>query len=53
MSLVEAAEHIQIVEGCDSMEALRQLKSEMGDGTVKIRWKPTKRRPTTSPMESA
>ena len=38
MSLVEAVEHIRIVEGCDSIEALRQLKSEIGDGMVQIRW---------------
>ena len=38
MSLVEAVEHIRIVQGCDSIEALRQLKSEIGDGMVQIRW---------------
>jgi hypothetical protein len=38
MSLVEAVEHIRIVEGCDSIEALRQLKTEIGDGMVQIRW---------------
>jgi hypothetical protein len=38
MSLVEAAEHIRIVEDCDSIEALRQLKKEIGDGMVPVQW---------------
>jgi hypothetical protein len=38
MSLVEAAEHIRIAEDCDSMEALRQLKKEIGDGMVPVQW---------------
>ena len=38
MSLVEAAEHIRIVEDCDSIEALAQLKKEIGDGMVPVQW---------------
>ncbi len=38
MSLVEAAEHIQMSQHCDSIEALRQLKREISDGLVPVRW---------------
>ena len=38
MTLVEAIEHIRISEACNSLEALRQLKNEIGDGMIPIRW---------------
>jgi hypothetical protein len=38
MTLVRAIEHIQVVEKCDSVEALRQLKEEIADQTVGIMW---------------
>jgi len=38
MSLVEAVEHIRINQYCDSIEALRQLKREMRDGTIPVQW---------------
>ncbi len=38
MSLVEAIEHIRMSEHCDSLEALRQLKKEIGDGMVRVQW---------------
>lgn len=38
MSLVEAIDHIQIVQRCDSIEALRQLKRELQDGMVRAKW---------------
>ncbi len=38
MSLVEAIEHIRMSQHCDSVEALRQLKREMGDGMVGVQW---------------
>jgi hypothetical protein len=38
MSLVEATDHIRIEEDCDSIEALRQLKKEIGDGMVPVQW---------------
>jgi hypothetical protein len=38
MSLVEAAEQIRIEEDCESIEALRQLKKEIGDGMVPVQW---------------
>jgi hypothetical protein len=38
MTLVSAEEHIEVLQNCDSVEALRQLKEEIGDGTVKVRW---------------
>jgi len=38
MSLVEAAEHIQMSQHCGSVEALRQLKREIGDGMVPVQW---------------
>jgi hypothetical protein len=38
MTLVEAIEHIRMSEACDSPEALRQLKNEIGDGMTPIRW---------------
>lgn len=38
MSLVEAVEHIRIVEDCDSIKALFQLKTEIGDGIVRVQW---------------
>jgi hypothetical protein len=38
MTLVEAIEHICILEDCDSMEALRQFKEEIADGMVPVRW---------------
>ena len=39
VSLVEAVEYIQIVEGCNAIYGLRQLKDEIGDGLVAIQWK--------------
>jgi hypothetical protein len=42
MSLVEAIEHIRMSQHCDSVEALRQLKREMGDGTVGVQWETSK-----------
>jgi len=38
MTLVSAEEHIEVSQNCDSVEALRQLKEEIGDGVVKVRW---------------
>jgi hypothetical protein len=38
MCLVEAVEYIRIVENCDSLQALRQLKREIGDGMVRLKW---------------
>jgi hypothetical protein len=38
MTLVSAEEHIEALQNCDSVEALRQLKEEIGDGIVKVRW---------------
>jgi hypothetical protein len=38
-TLVEAVDHIRVVEDCDSIEALKQLKTEIGDGTVPVRWR--------------
>ena len=38
MTLVSAEEHIEASQSCDSVEALRQLKEEIGDGIVKVRW---------------
>jgi hypothetical protein len=38
MNLVEAVEHIQLMQTCDSVEALRQLKAEIGGGLVQIIW---------------
>jgi hypothetical protein len=38
MTLVSAEEHIEVSQSCDSVEALRQLKEEIGDGIVKVRW---------------
>jgi len=38
MTLVSAEEHIEVLQHCDSIEALRQLKEEIGDGVVKVRW---------------
>jgi hypothetical protein len=38
MTLVSAEEHIEVLQNCDSVEALRQLKEEIGDGIVKVRW---------------
>ena len=39
MSLVEATEHIRLSQRCNSIEALRQLKREMCDGMVRVRWR--------------
>jgi hypothetical protein len=38
MTLVSAEEHIEVSQNCDSVEALQQLKEEIGDGVVKVRW---------------
>jgi hypothetical protein len=38
MTLVDAEEHIEILQKCDSVEALRQLKEEIGDGIVAVKW---------------
>jgi hypothetical protein len=38
MTLVEAIEHIRISHACDSLEALRQLKDEVGDGMIRVGW---------------
>jgi hypothetical protein len=38
MTLVRAIEHIQVAENCDTVEALRQLKQEIGDRAVGIKW---------------
>jgi hypothetical protein len=38
MTLVEAEEHIEVLQDCDSVEALRQLKEEIGDGIVAVKW---------------
>ena len=38
MTLVQAVEHVQLLENCDSVEALRQLKIEIGDGLVHLEW---------------
>src|SRR5208283_2917403 len=38
MSLVEAVEHIRMSQRCNSVEALRQLKGEIGDGMVRVQW---------------
>ena len=38
MTLVEAEEHIEVLQKCDSFEALRQLKEEIGDGMVAMKW---------------
>jgi hypothetical protein len=38
MSLVEATDHIQIAQHCDSIEALSQLKRELRDGMVEVKW---------------
>ena len=38
MSLVEAIGHIRMSQHCNSVEALRQLKREMGDGMVRAQW---------------
>jgi hypothetical protein len=38
MSLVEAIEHIQIAQHCDSIEGLSQLKPELRDGMVGAEW---------------
>jgi hypothetical protein len=42
MSLVEAIEHIQIAQHCDSIEALSQLKRELRDGMVQAEWEDSK-----------
>ena len=38
MSLVEAIEYIRMSQHCDSVQALRQLKREIADGTVRVQW---------------
>jgi hypothetical protein len=40
--VVEAVEHIRILCHCTSVEALRQLKSEIGDGMVPVKWSGSK-----------
>jgi hypothetical protein len=39
MTLVEAEEHIEVLKSCDSAEALRQLKEEISDGIVSVKWR--------------
>jgi hypothetical protein len=38
ITLVDAEEHIEALQKCDSIEALRQLKEEIGDGIVAVKW---------------
>lgn len=38
MTLVSAEEHIEALQDCDSVGALRQLKEDIGDGVVRVRW---------------
>lgn len=38
MSLVEAIEHIQVSQPCDSVEASRQFKQELRDGMIGLQW---------------
>lgn len=38
ITLVDAEEHIEVLQKCDSVEALRQLKEEIGDGIVAVKW---------------
>ena len=38
ITLVDAEEHIEVLQKCDSVEALRQLKAEIGDGIVAVKW---------------
>jgi hypothetical protein len=38
MSLVEAVEHIRTARDCASVEALRELKTEIGDGMIQVGW---------------
>lgn len=38
MTLVEAIDHIRMIQDCDSMEALRHLKEEVGDGVLRVGW---------------
>lgn len=38
MTLVEAEEHIEVLQNCDSVQALHRLKEEIGDGTVAVKW---------------
>jgi hypothetical protein len=38
MSLVEAIQHIQIAQRCNSIEALCQFKQELRDGMVRAEW---------------
>jgi hypothetical protein len=38
MTLVEAVAHIQAQEGCDQIEALRQLRVALGEGEIPARW---------------
>ena len=42
ISLVEAIEHIRMSQDCNQVEALRQLKLEVRDGFVRVRWENTK-----------
>ncbi len=38
MTLVDAEEHIEILQKCNSFEALQELKEEIGDGIVAVKW---------------
>ena len=38
MTLVEAEEHIEVLQECNSFDALQQLKKEIGDGIVAVKW---------------
>ena len=38
MTLVEGIEHIQVGMGYEWQEALRQLKNEIGEGSVRVKW---------------
>lgn len=38
ITLVNAEEHIEVLQKCDSVEALRQLKEEISGGIVAVKW---------------
>jgi len=42
MTLVQAVEHIRVSQNCDQVEALRQLKIEIYDGIVPVKWADSK-----------
>ena len=49
MTLVEAEEHIEVLQKCDSLEALRQLKEEIGHGMVAVKWADSGAKPGDDP----